>query len=180
MSELGFSLESYRRQVRQLARDKAGEIFHNGGLAQAKVVVDEMLNTAQTSVHIYSDCLGKGAYGVKQFEAVLERGAHPEDVKIVVANTEEFAKSDLATFLREKGVHVRKAQRQDIFDKHFMIVDGNSYRVEHNTDAHEAFFAFNDKEIAKKWEELFTILYNDLSTDVFDTKTVSKPIPSPH
>lgn len=150
-------LTPFRHKVRELARLRNGEIFHNSGSQQANIVVDEMVNYAARSIDILSGHLSSKAFSVELFEkAFTKPDISPANIRVILCEPElvdENGSRGTVDFLIERNVEVRSFVNP--VDVHLMLVDGDSFRVEHNTAEHRALFSFGNNELAADYQIAF-------------------------
>lgn len=160
------SLDKYRDRVEELARRRKGEPIFNGSLEHAAIIVETMFANSSHSVQILSGKLNARVYGrddvVEQAKLFLADANHT--VRILL---EENRKEDLSDhpffdeFAEYQNLEVRvvPADWQNTYDFHFLVMDSDSYRFEHDKTKHSAIAAFGDGPAAKNLARIFNDLW---------------------
>lgn len=154
------SLVPFRQKVRELSRLRNGEVYHNGGVAQAEVVIGEMLAGAMSSASILSGCLKSTGYSIDIFKDILSRNNLPvEDLRILLTEPDMFKAENVAlkNFLVMKGVKIKYLDNDP--GVHIMVVNKKDYRAEYDISAHRALFAFENTALATEYNDVFDTLW---------------------
>ena len=157
----------YVRRVDELARICDGTPFYNASLGHAAVIVARMMADACTSVSILSRSLEPRVYGrsrvLRETMRFLERrhcvmriileGKYPD-----VLQDNDF----LERFTDHASVSLRfmPEREQRRYKFHFLVADGESYRIEADKSKSSAIVAFGHQEGALNLERIFETLWD--------------------
>ena len=158
---------AYVRRVDELARICDGTPFYNASRGHAAVIVERMMADAYNSVSILSRSLEPRVYGRSrvlratlrfldlrhcEMRIILE-GKYPD-----VLQGNDFLKR----FMDHANVSVRlmPEREQARYKFHFLVADGESYRIEADKSKSSAIVAFGHQEGADNLERIFGILWN--------------------
>ena len=156
----------YVSRIYELARVCGGTPILNASLGHAAVVIERIMANACTSVSILSGSLDPRVYGRSrvlretmqfldrehcQMRIILE-GKHPD-----VLRQNAF----LERFKDHAGVSVRfmPEREQARYSFHFVVADGESYRIEVDKSRSSAVVAFGHLEGALNLERVFGTLW---------------------
>ena len=149
-SKDSFELLKFRTIVDGLARTETGELYANTGIQHARTVVQRLLSTAVKSADIYAADLDERVHDKAIYERLIDTiGA--DKVRIVLTADKDKRNKDLVRMLTARGVEIRQF---DDIGSHLIVVNGNSFRVETDSEKMKAFFAFGGDK-SKKFQALF-------------------------
>lgn len=146
----------FARTVDQLARDRKGELYANSGPSHARVVVEKLLDEAESCVDIYAGGLNGKVHDLKTYERLIDRiGA--DKIRVVLTQEEDSdgVNRDLLEFLKQEKVQIRRFREVGY---HLIVVDGKSFRVEEELETMKALFSFGG-ELPKKFQETFNTIW---------------------
>ena len=157
----------YVRRVDELARICDGTPFYNASLGHAAVIVERMMADACKSVSILSRSLEPRVYGrsrvLRETLRFLDR-RHCEMRIILEGKYPDVLKGNdfLERFADHASVSVRfmPEQEQARYKFHFLVADGESYRIEADKSKSSAIVAFGHQEGASNLERIFEVLWN--------------------
>ena len=164
------SLEIYRERVDRLAQRNTGDPIFVGSLDQAAIIVEKLFALARSHVLIVTGKLNARVYGVdnvrEQARLFLVDPTHR--VRIIVEEPDGQYLVDhplLDAVPTHKGfsnleIRALPKKNQSMYDFHFMVVDGESYRFERNREEPVAIAAFGDKAGAQNMEGIFERLWS--------------------
>ena len=157
----------YVRRVNELARICDGTPFFNASLGHAAVIVERIMADACTSVSILSGSLEPRVYGrsrvLRETMKFLDRrhcamriileGEYPD-----VLRDNAF----LERFTDHPSVSLRfmPEREQARYKFHFLVADGESYRIEADKTKSSAVVAFGHLQGASNLERIFGILWD--------------------
>ena len=157
----------YVRRIYELARSCDGTPIFNASLGHAAVVVERIMANACTSVSILSGSLEPRVYGrsrvLRETMRFLDRehcemriileGKHPDVLRhnAFLERFKDHAKVSLR-FMPER--------EQARYKFHFLVADGESYRIEADKSKSSAVVAFGHLQGALNLEKVFGILWN--------------------
>lgn len=156
----------YVRRVDELARLCDGTPFFNASLGHAAVIVERMMADACKSVSILSGSLEPRVYGESR---VLRKSmrflSNPHcKMRIILEGNYPDVLRDNA-FLERFEHHERVSLKfmperiQSRYKFHFLVADGESYRIEADKSKSSAIVAFGHKEGALNLERVFGNLW---------------------
>ena len=157
----------YVRRIYDLARICGGTPIFNASLGHAAVVIERIMANACTSVSILSGSLDPRVYGrsrvLKETMQFLNR-EHCELRIILEGKHPEALKHN--AFLERFKDHARVSLRfmpereQARYNFHFVVADGESYRIEADKSKVSAVVAFGHLQGALNLERVFAILWD--------------------
>lgn len=167
------SLDNYREQVARLARRRDGEPIFNGSIDHAAVIVENMFKAADSHVEILSGELNPRVYGLPEVirEASLFLVDADHKLRILVEEDQEADRIDhpfFEAFKDRDNVEFKRVlpESQEIYDFHFLVMDGDSYRFEEDKTKPAAIAAFGDVEGAENLGKIFEDIWSNFSTDL--------------
>ena len=156
------ALESYRNRVETLASDRSGDPVFNGSMDHAEIIVENMFAHAEKHVNILTGKLNARVYGTEEVkeEARLFLADAENKVQILM---EEVDMADLKDhpffdeFHNYDNVVVREVPKElsSLYDFHFLVMDGDSYRFEEDKTKTAAVAAFGEPTGAANMERTF-------------------------
>ncbi len=157
----------YVRRVNELARICDGTPFYNASLGHAAVIVERMMADACNSVSILSRSLEPRVYRrsrvLRETMRFLDH-RHCEMRIILEGKYPDVLKGNdfLERFTDHASVSVRfmPEREQGRYKFHFLVADGESYRIEADKSKSSAIVAFGHYEGADNLERIFETLWN--------------------
>lgn len=159
------NIDDYKERVQKLAKLRDGEPIYNGSLDHAAVIIENMFAHAKQSVLILTGALNARVYGPNE---VLEQAglflADPRHYARILVEEPEALGPDhpfIQKFAENKNVHFRYLEKEHakLFDFHFVVMDGDSYRFEESKDHPAAIAAFGDVTGAENLKSLYEVLW---------------------
>ena len=159
--------ENYKEYVKEKAKKKDAEIFPNGTVEHAKVVIENLFEIAQRKINIFSGQLAD----VYESDVILENikkflEKSNSELKILLQDVEKNSKKlkknafvKLCEDFSEKCEIQTAAEDDKTRKNHFITVDGKSYRFEPNKKEKRAIACFNDKDFTKKIDGVFKAMF---------------------
>lgn len=167
-------MDSYRKLVERLSESNSSERIPNATVAHAAVLIENLFSHACESVRILSGQLNKDVYGLsgvyekaigflrgganreprKRLEILLE--SPPDDISdnpLVRACKEDPELSELC------DVKIISDEKDKAISCHFIVADGKAWRFEPNKETPAAIACFNEPEIGKQLDEMFSVLF---------------------
>lgn len=151
-------------------------LFMNDGTANAKIVMDVLLGSAQSTIDIYSECLFSGVFSA---DLLTEKIRSNVNVRIVVQDKDVFTKAEsalpaiLKDFPEIEILHLGS----DIAPNHVCVVDGEYVRYELDHVKRKALVAFCDDAISLSMKSYFGDIIAQSS--VLDYPHLSAALKSP-
>ena len=157
----------YVRRVHDLARVCDGTPFFNASLGHAAVIVERIMADACTSVSILSGSLEPRVYGrsrvLRETMRFLDR-RHCEMRIILEGKYPDVLRDNafLERFTDHPSVSLRfmPEREQDRYKFHFLVADGESYRIEADKSKSSAVVAFGHLQGALNLERVFGTLWD--------------------
>lgn len=169
-------LYEYSKAVSYYADNKKNNVLSNEGKEHAVIVFENIFRTAEKKVSIYAKnifspdnevtCSAPYVEEIRKFlskpntsmQILLQE--YDEELSYNVLRDELKKYPDKVSF---KINDVKKVREGESY-VHFCIADGRMYRMEYNTGNRKARCNFNDPEAVAKYQEVFTRLFNDVTT----------------
>ena len=157
----------YVRRVGELARICDGTPIYNASLGHAAVIVERMMADACKSVSILSRSLEPRVYGrsrvLRETMRFLDR-RHCE-MRIILEGKYPDVLQDndfLKRFTDHASVSLRfmPEREQRRYKFHFLVADGESYRIEADKSKSSAVVAFGHRDGALNLERIFETLWD--------------------
>lgn len=157
----------YVRRVHDLARVCDGTPFFNASLGHAAVIVERIIADACKSVSILSGSLDPRVYGRSRVlrEAIRFLDHRRCEMRIILEGKDPDVLKD-NDFLKRFKDHARVSLRfmpereQSRYKFHFLVADGESYRIKADKTKSSAVVAFGHLQGASNLERLFGILWD--------------------
>lgn len=157
-------LESYRQYLDSLLKEDSSNIFLNGGIEYASIVIALLFANAKSSVNMFCEGLNPAIVKDEVKEAIEGCSRRGVEVNILV-ETDKYLLSDQPnySFLNEK-INIRKAREKDLSNIdsflgpgrcNFTVCDGKMVRIEMKPEEYKAVGSFNKPEWAKALNSLF-------------------------
>ena len=147
----------YKTLVEKLKKTKSRRTIRNGEMEKVKILLENLIDYAKSSINIYSGKLTEGIWGdeaiSKKFQTFLKE--KKGKLKILVDKTPE-----ITTYNK----HTKKIKDKLKDVGHFITVDTLAIRMEKaglkedNTEA-SAIACFNDKDVNEVLREIFDSEY---------------------
>lgn len=167
-------LEKYAESVRLRIRMKKSELFPNRSSKHARIILEEFIKAAESSIRIYCGKLNKAVYsGLKDaFVGALSR--HVSIQVMTSCTAGDIESTDLAKWLVTGGCSL--PAREDMLRAgskypdfpHFAIIDSKMYRLEVDEQKKQAIVCAYDEgdtssgtSIAARLTGLFPTLWNE-------------------
>lgn len=157
-SDLRLYKESVVDAMRRSLETGATEVFENKGPDHARIVLQVMLDSAESSVDLVADCMDAEVWPADQLHGFLNR-CPTAVVRAVLTCDATLPERSLARMLADQSrVTVRHFPVQ--VAKHFCVVDERHVRLEYDKDTREASVTFSDpRGIGAKASSLFEKLW---------------------
>ncbi len=149
--------ELYRDDLIQALKNKEDRIVFNDGPIKAGIFMTVLLENAQKSVEIYSDCLNKEVTKTPQFFKSLKHVLSNKDIKVdIILNRPtnnirvEALLNRYSCSLNNSLVYLKNVSCiTEIFgkDHHFTVIDSAFLRKEEDTVNYKATANFSDTEL---------------------------------
>lgn len=158
-------MEAYRDRVEKLARQRKGEPIYNGSYDHAAIIVENMFAHARDRMSILSGGLNARVYGPKEVieQAKLFLADPRHKLQILVEDPKVLTTEHpfLEKFWDNENVEVRVVPSglKSLYDFHFLVMDGDSYRFESDKTSPSAVAAFGDKIGASNMDEIYASLW---------------------
>jgi len=166
-----YSLESYRKAVEFLAKNKVDDLIFNSGDEHAAIIFNNIFSNSDYQVRIFAGNLQnsvteKPEY-INSITELLYRGVRLE---ILLNNFDDSVKKDSDLFkklyyYRDKRISIKCTNKRFYVTRltegpvkeyvHFCTGDFGMYRLETNTETRSARCNFNDQPFVKDLNDLF-------------------------
>ncbi|MBD1210046.1 MAG: hypothetical protein H9535_16555, partial [Ignavibacteria bacterium] len=156
-------MDDYKEKVKRLAHERTGESFYNNSPDHAAIIIESLLETAQSEACIVTTAMNPDVFGR---EAVVSAARHllsdaKRSMRILIETDPVDAVSPGHPLVQELRQHNAVEVRQipslisNDMDYHFTVVDGDSFRFEPDKQKWEASAAFGDERNGKKLKSIF-------------------------
>jgi hypothetical protein len=159
-------MEKYRKQVKEAAALRNGEPLYNSSLDHATVLTEALFEHAQRDVCILSGRMNALVYGAS---AVIEKARlflsdRDRTVRVIVEDPSAIDVRDhpfFTAFLGHHDVEIRVLDSglSELLPYHFMVMDSDSYRFEHDKTLPHAIAAFGDRTVGANLSHVFSELW---------------------
>lgn len=165
-------LELYKKDLEQASESKENRLIFNDRAEKANIFMNVLLNHAKKSVKIYSNNLNNEVTSLNGFIESFEKVLKNKDIKVEILLNEETNNTNIKKLLdnyinENYNNYSRKLFNKDcikkVFDNdaHFIIIDEEAYRIEHDVVGYQAIGNFNNKEMCKGLINLYANLFSD-------------------
>lgn len=149
------SLDKYRELVREMIQQNDPDLLSNISTAHAKIIVQELIRSAQSHVRIVCSRFAEDVWDDKDtLDAIDETcaGLTPKVIFKVATKTGFPEATKCVTKLKNYGCEFFNAP-EDIPD--FCVVDGERFRVETDMENRKAQVCFYDKTLGSILNSIF-------------------------
>ena len=173
----------YYRRIDECANTKANVFIENGLPVHALYLLRKMFSEAQRSICLFSGNLCLERENVKIYsdpvlienaKEFLRRGG---ELRIVIENNlhcEINHHPMIAGFNEVADAKVKVAQlKSGSGGNHFVVVDDNAYRIEHDDGKTKAIANFGDNKVARERKKYFDTSLFPFSDQIYPTLTLA-------
>ena len=158
-------LANYRESFRKMIEADNPEVISNISTEHAIVILQELIQSAQQSVHIVSHKLSSDVYGNEQLEKIITKKVNCVQFHIAVRSN--FLESQECFKSLEKNqikyFKVKKEFKEKLFD--YCVVDAKRFRLETDPKERKAVVCACDTEMGEKLVNLFNVVTDPLTCD---------------
>lgn len=177
-------MEKYITYLKKLISEKSSDIFSNGGIEHASILMSFMFSNTQKKIRMYSTKLNPKLTSTQPYLDALKKVAgnivgtidpndpkyprNPIEFKLLVDQMPDGADNEACNILTEKGVkivEIKDNARQMICNRlslnpcNFSVFDDDKFRIEIDPVDYKAIGSFNDRDVAETLIELFDEAY---------------------
>ena len=147
-------LREYRKLFQQMIQDNDTGIINNSSRAHAKVILQELIRSAQTEILIQCSHLARDIYGDKETQELL-KNAITRGLRVSIAIRDACPEAD--TFCNEMRQNFPDKIRcnTSVFSSDFCVVDSRRFRLETDQDNGKAYVSANNVVISERLKEIF-------------------------
>lgn len=159
-------LREYRAYVEQMFNDKSTSLISNRNTLHAKILIETLVSTSQSSVDVLCKNLCKKVYGDAGIRSRIAAAAL-RGVRFRILCQNEPEASDLEPSLRALGItddmvafrFASKTSEAANAPYNFVVTDRSAFRFETDPNDHVATASANSTEIARKILKAFNELW---------------------
>lgn len=130
------ALDLYREKFREMIEKNSPVIIGNQSKDHALIILQELISSAKSVVHISCTRLSSAIYGNSQLLNMI-KGALQRNVEFYVSVKDENIESgECLNILRDNNISIMKCEYPEMRD--FCVVDGKRFRLEMNQSTKEA------------------------------------------
>ncbi len=147
-------LREYRELFQQMIQDNDPGIIDNSSRAHAKVILQELIRSAQEEILIQCSHLAQDIYGDANTQQLL-KAATQRGVLVSIAIRDACPEAD--TFCNEMRqtfpdiIHCNTS----VFSSDFCVVDSRRFRLETDQDNGKAYVCANNVVISERLREIY-------------------------
>lgn len=148
-------LREYRKLFQQMIQDNDPGIINNSSRAHAKVILQELIRSAQKEILIQCSHLARDIYGDKTTQQLLSEAiSRGVTVSIAIRDACPDAANFCADLMRQfpASIHCNTT----VFPSDFCVVDTLRFRLETDQDNGKAYVCANNTEISTRLREIYT------------------------
>lgn len=165
-------LKLYEEDLIKASENQENRLIFNDRAEKANIFMNVLMKHAKKTIRIYSNNLNSEVTGLDGFVETLENVLSDKDIKVEILLNEDTNNEDIkklfSTYItKDYNNYLKKLFKKDcinkIFEKdvHFIIVDDNAYRIEHDVIGYQAIGNFNNTEMCKGLITLYNNLFSD-------------------
>lgn len=150
-------LDDYRQAVCAMLDANEFQRIENSSPRHAAIIIEEMIGHAQHSFCAVAQTLNPVVWSPRVIAALSSAMTRGVAVSLLIVTAGDLAHLDsVPTELRSR---VRRAERPDVININFAVMDDKAVRLEYDVDNDRASFCVNENELAQLAQNKFNKLY---------------------
>lgn len=160
-------MDSYEKNIMDLAKSNSNVVFDNKGAEHAEVVLRNIIKNANYKIFMYTGSLSCEALDSVKLSEELQCFLNKENTTFhIISEKDEINKDSLfyktlEPFINTEKVIIKKSSCKNNRGMHFIVADSRMLRLENDAENFKALCSFNLPSQAKKLEEKFTYCFNE-------------------
>jgi hypothetical protein len=159
-------MDSYEKNIMDLANSNSKVVFDNEGADHAEVVLRNIIKNANSRIFMYTGSLSGETLESEKLSNELKAYLNKENTIFHIIHEEDTLNTNslfyetLKPFIDNKKVIIKKSNCQNGKGMHFCVADSKMLRLENDPIQFKALCSFNLPVQAKKLEEKFESCFN--------------------
>ena len=150
-------LDDYRQAVCAMLEANEFRRIENSSPKHAAIIIEEMIGHAKHSFCAVAQTLNPVVWSAGVIAALSRAMAKGVTVSLLVVAAGDLAHLD--SIPAELRSHIRRAERPDVININFAVMDDKAVRIEHDVANDRATFCVNEAELASLAQARFDTLY---------------------
>lgn len=150
-------LDDYRQAVCAMLEANEFRRIENSSPKHAAIIIEEMIGHAKHSFCAVAQRMNPEVWSPRVIAALSSAMARGVTVSLLVVAAGDLA--HLNSVPADLRTHVRRAERPDVININFAVMDDKAVRIEHDVANDRATFCVNEAELTRLAQTKFDALY---------------------